>query len=94
MAILILGSSLSFTKELNTDFSLTIEEAEYLYEVVENLLKDYNSDLIWLPESSEIGIDIDIYNFEIEMISKEYDIKDIIAVMDDIWVKAYEILLN
>lgn len=89
MALCILGKRGVFCGETNTS-ELTEEQAERLLEIAEEMLNEYNSEIVWLPNTSEIGVERD----NLSVAKQEFDIDEIEDEMREIWERAYEQLCN
>lgn len=89
MTLSILGQRTIFSGEVNTS-DLSEEQAERLIEIAEEMLYDYNPEIVWFPSTSEIGVERD----DLYEAREEFDINEIEFVMNDIWERAYEQLLK
>lgn len=89
MALCILGQRTIFSGEVNTA-DLTEEQADRLIEIAEEMLEEYNPEIVWFPSTSEIGVERD----DLFEAKEEFDINEIELEMIDIWERAYEQLLK
>ena len=89
MALCILGKREVFCGETNTS-DLTEEQADRIIEIVYEMLYEYNPEIVWLPNTCEIGVErTDLY-----LARQEFDINEIAIEMEQIWERAYEQLLK
>ena len=87
MALCILGKRGIFCGETNTS-ELTEEQAERIIEIAEEMLHEYNPKIVWLPDTSEIGIESE--NHFLEIVWEEFDSDDIVDEMRGSWHRGYE----
>ena len=89
MALCILGQREIFSGDANTS-ELTEEQAERIIEIAEEMLYEYNPEIVWLPNTSKIGVERD----DLYEAKQEFDIYEIEKEMEQIWERAYEQLLK
>lgn len=88
MTLCILGSRTIFSREFNTG-DISEDQADRMVSIAEDMLYEYNPEIVWLHYTSEIGVERD----NLREARKEFSIDEIEIEMREIWERAYEQLL-